>query len=61
MKLITLTTGNLRHEWTFYDILYTQTNSSKPGSLAATERLLTKVHSTVPDLELIGPVQTGKK
>lgn len=57
----TFTRGNLRHEWTFYDIQYTQTNPSKPGSLAATERLLMKVHSTVPDLEFRGPVQTGNK
>ena len=57
----TFTASNLRHEWTFYDIRYTQTNSSKPGSLAATERLLMKVHSTVPDLAFQGSIQTGKK
>lgn len=57
----TFATGNLRHEWTFYDIQYTQTNPSKPGSVAATERLLNLVHSTVPNLEASHSIETGKK
>ena len=55
------TAGSLRHEWTFHEIQYTQTNPSKPGSVAATERLLNLVHSTVPNLEAPHSLETGKK
>ena len=59
----TLTTSNLRHEWTFYDIQYTQTNtqpnSSKPRSLAAKERLLIMVNSPRA-MEPTGPAGTTK-
>ena len=55
----TLTTSNLRHEWTFYDIQYTQPNSSKPSSLAAKERLLIKVNSP-REMEPTGPTGTTK-
>lgn len=59
----TLTTGNLRHEWTFYDIQYirpdTHPDSSKPSSLAAKERLLIRVNSPRA-MEPTGPAGTTK-
>lgn len=59
----TLTTSNLRHEWTFYDIQYTRPNtrpnSSKPRSLVAKERLLIRVNSP-RTMEPTGPTGTTK-
>lgn len=59
----TLTTGNLRHEWTFYDIQYThpntRPNASKPRSLTAKERLLMRVNSPRA-MEPRGPTGTTK-
>ena len=59
----TLTTSNLRHERTFYDIPYTRPNtqpdSSKPRSLVAKERLLIRVNSP-REMEPAGPTGTTK-